>query len=339
MPLVLSLAQKEDYFITLKKAFSDFLHFEEMLANPIRDLIAKSCTQDFDSKFMEGLLVRYLGNNYEAHYVTKDQKDALLMIKYGLFATVIFLFAKTPTAQRSFFQSTDDLMQNYPEFNDELVELGVAGRGKELQYLLIFRNYLVAALLLLPGKDNKKVFLRVIERLEGANEEYITGTGQKPSTTRRCLIYHRESGIPMTKKRSRKPKSENLEPVSTDMELEGISEVKAKKIRKVVRNAVSRQVSGMSTISSNSDQTIHVPLSAAPSTSFSEIGMEDEVMEWGLLPSHYSDRMNTTPASSSSSIGFFQSEEQMEFDSEEHDRLLQDLYEGSFTEFVSGVFF
>lgn len=334
MPLILSLAQKEDYFITLKKAFSDFLHFEEMLANPIRDLIAKSCAQDFDSKFMEGLLVRYLGNNYEAHYATKDQKDAFLMIKYGLFATVIFLFAKTPTAQRTFFQSTDDLMQNYPEFDEDLVALGVTGRAKELQYLLIFRNYLAAALLLLPGKDNKKVFLRVLERLEGAGEEYITGTGQKPSTTRRCLIYHRESGVPMTKKRSRKSKNENLEPVS-DVELEGIAEVKTKKIRKVVRNPVSRQESGMSTNSSNPGHTIHVPLSAATSTSFSEIGMEDEVMEW----SHYSDRMNTTPASSSSSIGFFQSEEQMEFDSEEHDRLLQDLYEGSFTEIVSGVFF
>lgn len=353
MPLVLSFEQKEDYFRTLKRAFSDFTYFDSMLARSIRDLIDRSSHEDFDCHVMGDVLRSYLGSDYEIRYESKEHKPLLLTLKYALFAAVIFLHAKSAEAQSRFYQSADELLQAYPSFAQEVRELGPVEGKRELNYLLTFRNYMVAALLLLPAKENKIVLLRVLERLEGSNEQYITGTGQKASTTRRCLIYHQESGVPMTKKRPRKAKAnssscmdvdEDQPEIEADLEME--MEVKPRKIRKVNRNGLAHQISAT---------TVTVPLSAAVSTSSSltpvissqEVMMEEgkELKGWEELVTYSQQAVpvdfNKPPASSSTAFSFFpwsQGEENCgNLDSEEVNLLLFDGYEGSFTEDLTSM--
>ena len=50
----------------------------------------------------------------------------------------------------------------------------------------------------------KMFLLRVVERLEGGNNAYITGTGQRIEVTRRSTdIYHTETGKPLKRKPER----------------------------------------------------------------------------------------------------------------------------------------
>lgn len=210
MPLVLSQSKKEEIFRFLKKAFSDFRYFDEKMSQSIHQLIDKSTMYDFDSYFMNDLLEFCYGPHYQSQYLdSKEKKDIFQTIRIILHATVIYLFSLNPLVQDRLYKSTDDLLRAYPQFKEQLLPLERSDNNKELNNLLIFRNYMVIALLLLPAKENKIFLLRIIERLEGSNEQYITGTGQKPSTTRRCDIFHQESGTEMMKKRPRKPKDQS----------------------------------------------------------------------------------------------------------------------------------
>lgn len=95
----------------------------------------------------------------------------------------------------NFFHNTDVLLDRYPVF---------AGLGAEdLNLLLRFRNLMVCALKLTSAGQNKKALLNICAMLEGREKpiKYHTGTGMTLHTTRRVLIYLRETNLQLEEQR------------------------------------------------------------------------------------------------------------------------------------------
>lgn len=99
--------------------------------------------------------------------------------------------------------NVDELITNYPDFA-QLAD------KQELLYLLAFRNIIRIALLIIPPQGNKQLLLNIGGRLEGSGNEYITGTGQKVSVTRRVAIYEQEGKVTCQKKKPKKNPSSDL---------------------------------------------------------------------------------------------------------------------------------
>lgn len=90
--------------------------------------------------------------------------------------------------------SIEELLRCYPEFE--------TCPGDELAKLLHFRNFMAVAVCLLGDGSNKGRFLHLITHIcEGKDVKYVTGSGQSSATERRVLIYLRESGATVTRKR------------------------------------------------------------------------------------------------------------------------------------------
>jgi hypothetical protein len=205
--LVLSEKQKEDIFVFIKKAFSDFVYFDELVADPVKRLINESSKHHLDFNFTKTLLERYVAVD---KYLSKDQKDILEKIRIILFATAVHLYSLSSSADVLIFNSIDQLVKEYPDLTSDLDPVTREEDKTELDFLLTFRNYMMCALKLITAKGNKLFLLRVIERLEGSNNEYITGTGQKPSVSRRVGIYHKEGEVVIVKKAPKSVKSKSL---------------------------------------------------------------------------------------------------------------------------------
>jgi hypothetical protein len=200
MALLLSLSQyqQEEVFHFLKRVFSDFKFFESHAANPLKALISDSTKVEIDSLFVFSLTEKYV-KNYE-QYQSKEQKTVLETMKVILTTAAVYLFSLHAFFQDQLYHSTQHLIEHYPQFKTQLSP-SKPEELKELQHLLRFRNYMVLALMLIPAKGNKTFLIRVLERLEGSNATYITGSGQKPAVTRRTDIYHQESGIEIAVKK------------------------------------------------------------------------------------------------------------------------------------------
>lgn len=96
-----------------------------------------------------------------------------------------------------------ELLITYPQFKscDE----------EELEYLLIFRNMIYLSVNLFKDLSQMKgILLQAGSLFENSGNQYITGSGANPSTTRRIDIYQSESGITPKKcpKRTLKPRQE-----------------------------------------------------------------------------------------------------------------------------------
>jgi hypothetical protein len=200
MALLLSLSQyqQEEVFHFLKRVFSDFKFFESHAANPLKALISDSTKVEIDSLFVFSLTEKYI-KNYE-QYQSKEQKTVLETMKVVLTTAAVYLFSLHAFFQDQLYHSTQHLLEHYPQLKTQL-NASKPEELKELQHLLRFRNYMVLALMLIPAKGNKTFLIRVLERLEGSNATYITGSGQKPAVTRRTDIYHQESGIEIAVKK------------------------------------------------------------------------------------------------------------------------------------------
>jgi hypothetical protein len=188
MPVRLSPEVGAEIFINIKKSFSDFKFFDKV-EEPLRKLMDDVTTShDINYEKTKNVL-DYIPNRDQ--YKTKDQVEILNKFRIILCAALILIFATTDEAKDVTYKSVDELLTHYPAYKD-LQNSTLPDERLELQYLLSFRNYMAIALLIITPKSNKLFLLKVIERLEGSNNEYVTGSGQKASTTRRLEIYQRE---------------------------------------------------------------------------------------------------------------------------------------------------
>jgi len=106
--------------------------------------------------------------------------------------SLIKLYSHHPECKQLFIHTYDELLQSYPEFETVQYE------ADEMEKLLLFRNYMKVACCTMQAHNNKGHLLDLVTRLcEGSPEiiKYITGSGEKPTTRRRVLIYEREGEV------------------------------------------------------------------------------------------------------------------------------------------------
>lgn len=199
MPLRLTDQEQEEIFYQIKKAFSDFQYFDLLIAAPLRQMIQDSTRKDFGVDTAKSIMKDYVDMSL---YQNEKQKEELKKVEQILTASQVLLHSKSTYGQAVMWNDADELLREYPEFES------VRTDPKELQYLLNFRNFMAVALTLLTASGNKIFLLRVIERLEGSGNEYITGSGQKISVTRRIAIYEKEGKV-KSKKTGKKEKTKD----------------------------------------------------------------------------------------------------------------------------------
>ncbi|KAJ1423182.1 hypothetical protein B484DRAFT_444271 [Ochromonadaceae sp. CCMP2298] len=119
-------------------------------------------------------------------FKSTEQKLVWAQIQIIFKATYVLLLTYQESVRAS-FTSTDQLLAEYPWF--------ASLDGEELRLLVNFKNMVRVALRVIPARLNKQCILKIAGRLEGSQNEYITGGGQKPCVTRRVDIYEREGGI------------------------------------------------------------------------------------------------------------------------------------------------
>jgi hypothetical protein len=200
MPLLLSTEKENELFIQLKKAFSDFRYFDSLISEPLKKLINDvSNNVVLDFQFTKNVLENYINTK---DFETKEKKDILDKIRIILTSACVLLQSLHPSSE-SVMYDKEELLKNYPDFNSLIAPDSPPADKQEFEYLLKFRNLMAVALKLIPPKGNKLFLLKVIERLEGSNNEYICGSGQKPAVTRRVEIYQNEGNITAVGKRTR----------------------------------------------------------------------------------------------------------------------------------------
>lgn len=313
MPLVLSPEKKQEIFQFIRNAFSEFFQFDQLMTSSVNALIDQAAICDFDAGVFSNLTDSYIG---AVELKTKEQKKVFDMMKYCLYSTALYLFSLNPVFQSGPVATAELLLENYPEFRNELLPFERPDNARELQHLVIWQKYLRLLMMLLPAKENKLVYLRVIERLEGLGMTYVTGTGQSKATSRRCTIYHRESGIPYKPVGPRQPKLKRASSAEHDQAAEKHSSKRTRKVKKVELTAA---VSSSSTFSTSSiSTTIKGP---------AETGGQDDLAKAVAWEESYCHGLN---GSSDETLAV------MDFD--QFNLLLNEPYTGSFTEDMRPLF-
>jgi hypothetical protein len=84
----------------------------------------------------------------------------------------------------------EGFLTKYPEFNDVVVD------SCERNVLMKYRNMMKVVLRFQPPRNHKAHIMDLVTRLtEGLSTQYVTGSGEKPATRRRVLIFERETQI------------------------------------------------------------------------------------------------------------------------------------------------
>lgn len=179
----------------MKRAFSDVWHFDLLMTLPLRLLIEDQFRLIDDGR-CDGVELTCVNEDdtlkriYSVDsFQRKELRPFWERMRHIMTACKLFLLADTRAARVYQMHHVTELFELYPEF----VALIETGDSVELEYLLRFRNFMKLGCVVVVGKP--KIFLlRVVERLEGADNQYITGKGQTDATDRRVLIFARESG-------------------------------------------------------------------------------------------------------------------------------------------------
>lgn len=254
MPIPLSPAMQQEIYDRIYHAFSDFKFFNSLVSKQLRECISDVTTHvEIDMKTTKKIVERYYDtslflqtnlstpststssssttakNNTSEVDPKKQRKILLSQVDLILKTTYVLILSYLAEYQNNhgfLFQSTNELLQQYPEFvripPTNTVTTGTTGvtetvnvlttnlDADELTYLLHFRNYLKLALIIIPPKMNKNLLIKIASRLEGSGNFYITGGGQKPAVTRREYIFEKETAIPKMPKKKKNIKVDQM---------------------------------------------------------------------------------------------------------------------------------
>lgn len=192
MAKVLVKPQHVQIFSQIKSSFSDFHLFDNLVSEKLKQAIIDSDNIEINFKTTKKVVERYF--DIEA-FKTPEQKLIWAQIQLIFKACYVLILSNQPSSQALFWEDTDTLLDQYPQF--------ASVDNDELQLLLNFRNMTKITLMVIPARLNKQCILKIAGRLEGSQNEYITGGGQKPAVTRRVEIYEREGGISAEKRPDR----------------------------------------------------------------------------------------------------------------------------------------
>lgn len=220
MSKVLTSALHQEIFNQIKSSFSDFHLFDYLVADKLKQAIIDSDNIELNMKTTKKVAERYF--DVES-FKTPEQKLVWTQIQLIFKACYVLILSHQETPRSLFWSSIDTLLENYPQF--ENID------NEELQLLLNFRNMVKVTLMVVPARLNKQCILKIAGRLEGSQNEYITGGGQKPAVTRRVEIYEKEGGI-TAEKRPDRNRSVKTEPSETGKRsASSFSEKKVKLVR------------------------------------------------------------------------------------------------------------
>lgn len=206
----------------IKSTFSDFHLFDYLVSDKLKQAIMDSDNIDLNIKTTKKVAERYF--DVES-FKTVEQKIVWAQIQLIFKSCYVLILSKRESCQAMFWHDVQTLLDHYPQFESCDTE--------ELNLLLNFRNMLKVTLLLVPARLNKQCILKIAGRLEGSQNEYITGGGQKPAVTRRVQIYEQEGGITAEKRpdRVRQPKAEPVQSTGIKRSATAFSDKKVKLIR------------------------------------------------------------------------------------------------------------
>lgn len=181
----------------IRKAFSDVYDFDQLMA-PLPEFIEKQygVFSELHTLQTESLEQSYIEKFYSFDSLSsKERKKTAETVKAIFIATKILLATHFDFAKIAMYDSAEQLFESYPSLREEVERDEV-----EVAYLLKFRNMMHLGLRLVAGRP-KMLLIRACERLEGSDNIYVTGSGQKASVTRRITIYEHEGGDKLKKKK------------------------------------------------------------------------------------------------------------------------------------------
>jgi hypothetical protein len=155
----------------------------------------------------EGVSIK-LASEIASQILSEDIKRLNRRVEKKLIfeAALILLFSIRSPDCGSLQIDMASFLEEYPDFAPDRVG------QEEAEKLLLFRNMLCVALLLIPARFNKGHLLDLVTRImEGHHVQYITGSGETAATRRRVKIYETEGGIVARARPLRKGESQRFQ--------------------------------------------------------------------------------------------------------------------------------
>ena len=201
---VTTAEQKEEIFSTMKETFSDIPYFHDYVADKLKQAI-----NECDSIVLSYANVKNFARRFyeTGRYETEDEKKKWKEIQWIFATCCVLLVSYQERATSLFWHRVEELVSAYPMIT-KLADVD------ELKLLLRFRNFLVAATLVLNPRLNKELIIYVAGRLEGTQRRYITGKGQRDAVTMRVRIYEKEGDIVPEVRPYRSQSSEKAPPAA-----------------------------------------------------------------------------------------------------------------------------
>jgi hypothetical protein len=183
-----NLSQYMLEFSRIKAMFSDFKYFDALVSEKLKEAIRTAMESEITSEVCStaNILDKYYKKDV---FNTPERKLVLNQILIIFKTAFVVLFSKSPKAMALRINDIQQFLLRYPEFRNE--------SATEQLLLMEFRNAMKIALQLIRPEANKNMLIKIAERLEGSNNRYVTGGGQKPAVSRRVVIYHKEGGTPV----------------------------------------------------------------------------------------------------------------------------------------------
>ena len=219
-PIAIRNKDGVECFSTLKNVFSDFYksgvnYFETLVETPLKKMIFEEFATEegrsllLSHKVADKIVHRYFDmRDYKEHndpVRKKNLKWRLEMLQLVFKTGLVLLAASDPSYLEehnvNLLDDTEALFHDYPFLADELNQ---QTDKKELNYLLQFLNFIRIAMPIIPAASNKHLLLKIVERLEGSNQHYVTGGGMKPATRRRMRLIEEEGNAPAVRRVNRK---------------------------------------------------------------------------------------------------------------------------------------
>jgi hypothetical protein len=196
-------------------AFTDLFEYEHLLLPVLYNLVNNPPNN-------LGINTKHILNHNgidKSIFKTKDQKKMMDIMRVALCCTYVLLYESRQ------YHNTGNVVMEVSEqqqqtfLNECMVDqrfrsafdANTSADRRDILYMMEYCKYLKLALELLPKSRNKGLAMQIASRLDGSNEIYVLGSGQKDSATRREVIYHMQSGIPFPTKRESDDDDESME--------------------------------------------------------------------------------------------------------------------------------
>lgn len=166
MAVILSLETHQKIFFNLKSIFSDFQFFDNLVANNLWQAIIDTNRIEINIKTTKKVVERYYD---EDKYNTNELKLIWSQLNLIFKTCYVLIYSYHEKQQYLLWKDVNILLLNYPSFNTIFNDI------HELNLLLKFRNMLRITIELIPARLNKQIILKIAARLEGSQNEYITG--------------------------------------------------------------------------------------------------------------------------------------------------------------------